>query len=153
SQYFHKISTVKDALTAVKVGVRSAGVTAMHDSTEGGVLSAIHELASASSLGAYVYKKQMLLSSEAREVCDLFGIDPYISLGEGALALSCVPEKASEITATLGASGIGASVVGELKEKSDGTLILEDGRRNPIGYPVVDPYWAAYYTAKEKGWN
>src|SRR3989304_640196 len=46
-----KISVVEDALTASSVGLRQNGVTAMHDVTEGGVLSAVLEMADASGLG------------------------------------------------------------------------------------------------------
>lgn len=152
-QYFHKISVVKEALTAATVGVRTNGVTAMHDCTEGGVLSAIYELASASSSGALVDREQILLSSETRGICDLFEINPYVSLGEGALVLSCVPHKAMEVMSALSANGIEASIIGELKEKNEGISILENGNERQIDYPLADPYWAAYYKAKEKGWN
>lgn len=153
SSYFRKISVVKDALAAVTVGVRSSGVTAMHDCTEGGVLSAIHELASASSLGALVNKEQILISSETMGICDLFEVDPFVSLGEGALVLSCVPQKVSDVMSALSTSGIESSVVGSLREKSQQIMILENGKKSPIDYPVVDPYWAAFYSAKDKGWN
>ncbi len=151
-KYFQRISVVKDALIASAVGVKASGVTAMHDSTEGGVLSAIYELALASSCGALIEKEKIPLSEETRKICTLFEMDPYVSLGEGALVLSCVPEKESDILTALSSNEIGASVVGELTEKGTGIRLGENGSEKPIGYPVVDPYWAAYYSAKKRGW-
>src|SRR5256886_6597278 len=49
------MSTVEDALTAASVGLRSDGVWAMHDATEGGVRNAVWEMAQASGLGVDVF--------------------------------------------------------------------------------------------------
>ena len=45
ASYLRRCSTVEDALAASSVGVRSGGVTAMHDATEGGVMGGLYELA------------------------------------------------------------------------------------------------------------
>jgi len=47
-----------------------------------------------------------------RNVCDLFGIDPYSSISEGTLILTCRPHKAKEVIRRLGDKGIPASMVG-----------------------------------------
>ncbi len=47
------ISVLKDAQIAVVTG----GVHAMHDVTEGGVATAVHELAMAAGLGVVVYSE------------------------------------------------------------------------------------------------
>ena len=69
AEYFRRITVVEDALTASGVGVKSAGVTAMHDATEGGVLSALLELAAASSAGLYVEKGKIPVSTETKSIC------------------------------------------------------------------------------------
>lgn len=151
--YFRKITTVKDALTAAAVGVRSLGVNAMHDCTEGGVLSGIHELALASSLGVHVYKSEIPVSQETRKICEKFRIDPLVSLGEGALVISCNPQKTEAIVNTLANKGIPASIVGELKESSYGMRISDADGESELTRPETDLYWKAYYDAKERGWN
>ncbi len=152
--YFKEITVIDDALTAVKVGVRAEGVTAMHDATEGGVLSAIYELASASTLGAKIELSQIPLSSETKALCNVFGMDPYITLSEGSLVISCVTSKAEELLSLLGGIGIHAKVVWQLTRPDDGIKILDESRAEiPINYPVVDPYWQAYSHAKNKGWT
>jgi hydrogenase expression/formation protein HypE len=151
--YFRKISVVDDALTAAEVGIRSQGVTAMHDSTEGGVLSSLYELAAASSLGIRVEKSSIQISEETSAVCNLFGIDALTSLSEGSLVLACAPPKANEIVESLAKKDIPASIVGELTKAEYGRRIVDQGVESTINYPITDPYWNAYYNAIRKGWN
>ena len=85
--YLKKVTTVEDSMSAIKVGVRKNGVTAMHDATEGGVVAGIIELATASELGAIVNADEIRVSEETGEICKLFRIDPLISLSEGSLII------------------------------------------------------------------
>ena len=50
-QIFYKMSVVKDAITAVGVGVREYGVTSMHDATECGIWGGLFEIAQACKPG------------------------------------------------------------------------------------------------------
>ena len=56
----------------------SAGVTSMHDATEGGVLGGLLEVAAASGTGMRVDLGAIPVRPEVRAVCDHVGIDPYI---------------------------------------------------------------------------
>ncbi len=58
---FYKMSVVEDAMTAVGVGVRENGVTAMHDATECGVWGGLYELAQAAGLGVRVEKERIIV--------------------------------------------------------------------------------------------
>ena len=145
---------VKDALTAIRVGIGRNGVSAMHDATEGGVLSALFELASASRKGLRIELEEIPVSTETEGVCESFGIDPLTSLGEGSLVFSCAQFKVEKAISLLRLSGINARVVGELTSEKRGMVARDrEGRETPIKYPVVDPYWQAYYRAKKSGWN
>jgi hydrogenase expression/formation protein HypE len=150
SDYFRRTSVVNDALTAVKAGVRSEGVSAMHDATEGGVLSAIYELASASSLGARVDVGKIPVSEETREICRIFDMDPFVSLGEGALVIACHPSRSPYVISLLAEGGISAADVGVLVSPDLGIFSVNEDRETPIKYPVTDPYWNAYYQAKHR---
>jgi hydrogenase maturation factor len=48
---------------------------------------------------------------------------------------------------------IPATVVGELTEKSEGTILIEDGMETSFEYDGNDPYWNAFFEAMEKGWK
>ncbi len=152
--YLKQTTVVDEALTAIKVGIHSDGVSAMHDTTEGGVLSAIFELASASSLGARVEFEKIPLSQETRSICNLFGMNPMISLGEGCLIIACNPSKSTELITAIQGIGISAADVGVLVTPDRGiNTVSVEGVETPIKYPVTDPYWDAYYAAKHNGWT
>ena len=147
---FYKMSVVEDALTAVSVGVREKGVTAMHDATECGVWGGLYEVAQAAGLGARVEKEKIVVEEGITEVCRLFGIDPYASISEGTLIIACKEQKAQDVVKALTQKGIKASVVGELTKSEKGMVLVEKGKEKKLEHPIVDPFWRAFYGALEK---
>ena len=130
------ISVLKDAQTAVATG----GVHAMHDVTEGGVATAVYELATAAELGVVVYSDKLLDSpvlyrSTTRILCDMFGLDPLGVISSGALLIASDPEKGEAICQALGTEGISAEVIGAFLPPEDG-LWLEDATHTRQPLPV-----------------
>jgi hydrogenase expression/formation protein HypE len=148
-ELFWQMSVVDDALTAVEVGVHDDGVTAMHDATECGVWGGLAEVAQASKVGMVVDKGEIIVDERVRKVCALFDIDPFSSISEGTLIVTCRPHKGKEVCRRLDDKGIRATVVGEVVEASKGTRYFEGGRENPLVHPKVDPFWAAFGRAAE----
>lgn len=144
---FYQMSVVSDALAAVSVGIRDDGVTAMHDATECGVWGGLYELAQAAGLGVKVEKERIVIEDCVSEICDLFRINPYASISEGTLIITCRPLKALEVVQTLYHKGIKASIVGELTEPDKGMVLVEGGRERRLKHPIVDPFWKAFYGA------
>ena len=139
-KFIEKISVVKDALTAVKVG----GVHAMHDATEGGVAGGLQEIAWASNVGIVAYEEKIPVYEETQLICQALKIDPLKTIGSGALIVSALPEKATEIVAALRENGIPASVVGEIVDKSKGSYVLRrDGTRLDLTVPAKEELWEA----------
>ena len=62
-QVFYKMSVVEDALTAVSVGVRENGITAMHDATECGIWGGLYEVAEAAGCGIATGKHSCSISA------------------------------------------------------------------------------------------
>jgi hydrogenase expression/formation protein HypE len=149
-QVFYKMSVVEDAMTAVGVGVRDNGVTAMHDATECGVWGGLFEVAQASGLGARVEKDRIIMEESVAEVCRLFGIDPYASISEGTLIIACKAHKADAVVKALGAKNIKSSIVGELTKPEKGMILVEKGKEKKLVHPIVDPFWRAFYGASDK---
>jgi hydrogenase expression/formation protein HypE len=147
---FYKMSVVEDALTAVSVGVRDNGVTAMHDATECGIWGALYEVAQASKLGVRVEKEKIVVEAGVMEVCKMFGIDPYASISEGTLVIACRPHKADDVVKALTKKNIKASVVGELMPPEKGMVLVENGKEKKLVHPIVDPFWRAFYGAADK---
>ncbi len=150
-EIFWQMSVVDDALTAVEAGVRDDGVTAMHDATECGVWGGLFEVAQASGVGMTVDKEKIIVQDAVGKVCDLFGIDPYSSISEGTLIVTCRPHKAQEVIRQLGDKGIPATAVGEAVEPRHGMRVFEGGTSRELVHPRVDPFWAAFGKAASQG--
>jgi len=147
---FYKMSVVEDALTAITVGVRDDGVSAMHDATECGIWGALYEVAQAAKLGVRIEKDKIVVEDGVLEICRLFDIDPYSSISEGTLIISCREQKAAKVVDTLAKKGIRASIVGELTDARKGMVLVEGGKESKLIHPVVDPFWRAFYDAAQK---
>jgi len=151
-KYFPKSNTVQDAVTAARIGLHERGVTAMHDATEGGVVSGLLELAEASSLGGTVSLGDIPISDETQRLCEFFRIDPLVSLGEGSLIITCKPDRTKRIVDNLHSKGIQATSIGKLSSGIRGIRGVSASGRVALQYPTRDPYWGAYWKAVQKGW-
>jgi hydrogenase expression/formation protein HypE len=149
-EIFYKMSVVEDGRTAVGVGIRERGVTAMHDATECGIWGALYEMGQASGCGVRVEQEKIVVEEGVPEICDYFGIDPYASISEGTLVLTCRPHAAGAIVAALAKKGIRSSVVGELTKAEAGMILVKGGKEQKLVHPLVDPFWKAFYGALEK---
>jgi hydrogenase expression/formation protein HypE len=105
------ISVVRDARLAVRAG----RVTAMHDPTEGGLVSALWELAEASHTRLVVDPTAVPVPGLARRICDHLGIDSLASIASGALLLSCDAQDAWVICSALQAEGIPCAEIGRVE--------------------------------------
>jgi len=150
-EVFWKMSVVDDAMAAASVGVRDNGVTAMHDATECGVWGGLFEIAQASRVGMQIDKEKIIVPEEVVKICDMFQIDPYSSISEGTLLLTCRPHKAGEVVRVLAGKGIQSSIVGEVTPQEQGIKVFEGGRSHALQHPRVDPFWQAYGKALAGG--
>lgn len=138
--FFEKISIVKDAITAFRIG----GVSAMHDPTEGGVAGGLHELADAANVGFQVYEKEILIPEETRKICAHFDIDPLQLISSGSLLIVAEEEKTDEIISSLSRNGVQASIIGEVIEPALGrNLVTKAGEKTELVRPVSDHLWTA----------
>lgn len=148
---FHKMSVVQDGTIAVSVGRRDKGVTAMHDATECGVWGGLYEIGQSSGCGVRIIQEKIVMEEGVPEICRLFGIDPYSSISEGTLILTCRAHAADSIISALHNADIKASVVGELTPAEKGMVLVKNGKEGKLEHPIVDPFWNAFYGALERG--
>ena len=132
------ISVLKDAQIAIATG----GVHAMHDVTEGGVSTAVYELATAAELGVVVYSDKLLGSpvlytDVTRTLCDMFGLNPLGVISSGAMLIAAESEKAETICRALGTAGIGADIIGKFVPYEQGRW-LEDAAGTQQLLPVFE---------------
>jgi hydrogenase maturation factor len=144
---FYQMSVVEDALTAASVGTRENGVTAMHDATECGVWGGLYEVAAASRVGMRIEKEKIIVLDEVEKICHHFGMDPYSSISEGTLIITCRPGRVDRLLKKLAQKSIPASVVGEIIPRSRGIVLVEGGKERPLEHPRVDPFWPAFARA------
>jgi hydrogenase maturation factor len=144
------MSVVEDAMTAIAVGVRQDGITAMHDATECGIWGGLYELAEAAGLGVRVEQEKIVVEDCIPEICSYFDIDPYASISEGTLIIACRPHKAQQVVQVLSQKGISSSIVGEFTGAGKGMVLIKEGKEGKLEHPIVDPFWNAFYSALEK---
>lgn len=133
------MSTVPDALRAAAVGLRTDGVWAMHDATEGGVRTAAWEMALASGRGLEADLSAAWIDPTVHEVAELFRMDPLNASSEGTLLLGVDPARVGEVTSALESGGAVVSALGRFNSH---TRLVRDGPR-PLRPPPRDSYWAA----------
>lgn len=107
------IRDIQQQLSVVPEGTLVApieGIHAMHDVTEGGVLSAVNEMCEASGVGAEIDLEKIPVLSVTQKICDFYGIDVYSLISSGSLLISA--ENADVVMQALNRAGIEASVIG-----------------------------------------
>jgi len=135
-RYLHDpgLSVVRDAELALAVG----GVHAMHDPTEGGLSTALYELAEAAKVGVRVDERAVRVLPEGARLCAHFGIDPWGAIASGALLVCASSARAAAIVKRLTASGIEASRIGTVMPPRYGVRLVRDGRSRPVPRFRVD---------------
>jgi hydrogenase expression/formation protein HypE len=138
--FYNQISVVRDALTAYRTG----GVHAMHDPTEGGVASGIHEMADASKLGVKIFEEKIVVEPETAKICRYFEVDPLQLIGSGALLIAAEAQRTNEIMDNLKQEQIYATVIGEFVDNVNERLLMKkDGSAQDLPRPQSDHLWRA----------
>jgi hydrogenase maturation factor len=122
------ISVVAEALLACE----AATIHAMHDPTEGGIATALHEMAESSSVGLRVHAEAMPVYPETRRICEVLGLNPLGLLASGALLLCVPPEGSQRVVSALEGAGIPVSDIGEMTEAREGVRLLQEGKEQPM---------------------
>jgi HAD superfamily hydrolase (TIGR01509 family) len=118
-------------LVEARVAARSGGVHAMHDVTEGGLATAVLELASAGGHAVGVDVDAIPFYEETRRVCGLLGADPLGLIGSGSLLISCAPQEATGLLDALAAAGVEATRIGTVLDRGAGVRAWH-GSSDPV---------------------
>ena len=87
-----------------------AGVTGMHDVSEGGIFAALWDMAEAGKVGLDIDFKKIPVRQEIIEICEIFDVNPYELESCGALLMTA--DNGHDIIKILSDAGIKASVIG-----------------------------------------
>ena len=122
------ISVVKEALLANKVST----VKAMHDPTEGGLLTGVFELAKACNKGLIINEENIFIFSETQELCKHFKLNPLGLIASGALLIVAGEKDTKKILHAFKHEGISAALIGQIRKKSQGIKININGNIEDI---------------------
>jgi len=113
-------------------------VRAMHDVTEGGVATALHELSIAGGHRLRVDLDSIPVLPETRRICDLLGLHPLGLIGSGSLLICCGPEAVARLLGDLAARGIPAREIGAVLERGEGVEAWRGAERAALPEFAVD---------------
>jgi hydrogenase maturation factor len=138
AQSFAKhISIVEEAMSISKI----AGVHALHDPTEGGVLNGLWELAEASGLGIEVWADRIPVATETSKICSVLHLDPLKLMSSGCLLAAVAPNSVGRVMKALRNRGVRVSEVGRVTPRTEGRFILKEGnKRELVAVPQDELY-------------
>ena len=128
------ISVVRDSKLAMEAGT----VTAMHDPTEGGIKTALWELADACQHTLVVDLARIPILPLAARICDHFKIDPFSAISSGALLLTSPPDESIKISKSLTDAGINCSDIGFVQAGKSVVCYSVDGENVALPRPDRD---------------
>jgi len=123
-----QLSVVPEARLAVEL----VPVHAMHDPTEGGVATALWEMADAAEVGLSVEAERIAVLPEGAALCREFGLDPLGTIASGALLLALAPTDAGILLHALAREGIDAAFIGRVVPRQAGVVLTRGGQPGPL---------------------
>ncbi|MGQ9681372.1 MAG: AIR synthase family protein [Anaerolineae bacterium] len=122
------ISVVRAALIAAEY----AGVHALHDPTEGGLATGLHEMAWAAGVGLVVEAGDIPILPPCVEICAAFGLDPLGLIASGSLLAAVAPEGLEPLGRALDGAGLLWRVIGRVLAAEEGILLREGSQMRPL---------------------
>ncbi len=103
-------------LPEARLAAESGLAVALHDVTEGGVATALEELARAADVRVEVEMGSLAPYPETETLCSALGVDPLGLIGSGSLIIAVRPEGAAPLLDILTEAGIDAREIGRAVE-------------------------------------
>jgi hydrogenase maturation factor len=119
-------------VASAELARRTTTVTAMHDPTEGGIATAIHELADASQLGFEVHLEHIPVWPVTRAFTDRFDISPFGLISSGSLLFATAPGAEDDLQRAFGEAGIPVSMIGRLVADRRHRIARTSGGQHPL---------------------
>jgi hydrogenase expression/formation protein HypE len=130
--FLERISILEEA----RICHGNPGVSALHDVTEGGLATAVVELAAAGGFRLRVDVDAIPIYPETRRICEVLGLDPLGLIGSGSLLITCAADRTAELVGALRAQEIAVSEIGEAVGPGQGVEAHRGGM--PASWPRFD---------------
>lgn len=125
-------------LHAARLAVKAGKVTAMHDPTEGGLASALWEMAAAANKVLVFDPQQVSITPLSARLCRHFGIDPLAAIASGALLLTTPPADAQVILSAFQEAGVPCAEIGYVEAGSPAVWCISPEGRIRLDWPARD---------------
>ena len=115
-----------------EIACELATVHAMHDPTEGGIATALHELAVAAGVGLRIDHDRITVLPEGRALCEAFGLDPLGTIASGALLMTLAPAEAGVVIHALAREASDCHFMGQVVPPEQCVTFNEGTRQWPL---------------------
>jgi hydrogenase expression/formation protein HypE len=115
-------------LAASRAAHATGAVHSMHDPTEGGLVTGLHELAEAAGAGLRISRKAIPILPECALICDALELDPLGLLASGALLITLDPAEVPAAFERLKTVGIPVEIIGEVVSAAEGRTFDDQDR-------------------------
>jgi hydrogenase expression/formation protein HypE len=122
-------------------------VHAMHDPTEGGIATALVELADAAGVGLRIDRERIMVLPEGRTLCAAFGLDPLGTIASGALLMTLAPADAGLVIHALARESIDCHFIGQVVPREQGVTLVSGSRQEPMPVFAQDEITRLYQGA------
>ena len=124
-------------MTAAARIAAGCGCSRMHAIGDGGVYTALWDMARRDELGVNAYLPQIPVRQETIEICDYLNMDPYQILGTGGMLMAA--DHGQQLREALAGAGIPAAVIGHFTDTADRVIINHEEKRflEPFRYERV----------------
>jgi len=137
--------SIVEAARAVR---RATRPRLMHDPTEGGLATALHELAAVAGHAIRIDLASVPVYPETRAVCDALALDPLGLLASGALLAIIDPAHAAAVASELARVAIDGRIIGTVESAGPTVIIGSEDPASPL--PSFDrDELARFYGATE----
>ena len=119
-------------LPEAEIACELATVHAMHDPTEGGIATALHEMADAANVGLRIDRDRIMTLPEGKILCEAFGLDPLGTIASGALLMTLAPAEAGIVIHALARESIDCHFIGQVVPRDQGVTLVDGMRQEPL---------------------
>ncbi|MCH8814591.1 MAG: hydrogenase expression/formation protein [Chloroflexi bacterium] len=111
-------------ITEARAACDAVQVHAMHDPTEGGLSTALYEMAEASNVGIAVDPGSIEVLPETKTLCSAASLDPLGLLASGSLLVAVAESEHRSALAAIRSIGVAAERIGTFVESETGVIMV-----------------------------
>ena len=115
-----------------EIAISTGKIIKMHDPTEGGISTAIHEICEFSNVGCEIDINAINFVSDFKEVCETLNINPLGVISSGCLLMICEEKDSLSIVNKLNLSGINGKIIGKTTKSLNRNIIKTDGSKEKL---------------------